>query len=361
MSAPGHVVDCDLHHTWASRRDLLPYFDEGWREFATSGDENFLLPYTAKGRFPNPIDRYREDAYPAEGPPGSDFETLVAYLDAEGTSAAILAHEEGRFVDTNPNPHYAAAFAAAANDWTVAEWLPRDPRFYGSIVVSNQLPERAAEEIARMTREPRMKQVLMADNGIGKHFGHPLFDPIHRAAAGAGLPIAIHAPTAGGTTPAPAAQGTINYFLEYYTLLPETFMSHLTSFITNGVFDRYPALKVVLLESGSTWIAPFLWRLDANYKGLRREIPWTERMPSEYFRTNVRVSVNPLEAGADHAAWARLLEAIDGPETLVYGSGYPQWDSVTVEEATELVPEGWLAGVLADNAAALYGLVELPV
>jgi predicted TIM-barrel fold metal-dependent hydrolase len=351
------VIDCDVHHTWGSRADLLPYLDDGWREFASAGSEHTILPFTARGRFANPTPRYSDDAYPPEGPPGSDPVTLLAgHLDRQGITAAVLTHEEGRFVDTNPNPHYAAAFARACNDWTIAEWLSRDPRLLGSIVVSNQFPALAAEEIRRMTSEPRMKQVLLADNGIGKHFGHPLFDPIHSAAAEAELPIALHAPTHGGVTPAAAAQGSINFFLEYYALIPETFMSHLTSFITNGVFDRYPNLRVVLLESGIAWIAPFLWRLDANYRGLRREIPWTRQMPSEYFREHVRVSLNPLETGENPEHWIHLVDVLGGPDVLVFGSGYPQWDELSLETATQLLPPAWLAKALSENAAELYGL-----
>lgn len=207
-----------------------------------------------------------------------------------------------------------------------------------------------------MAANPRMKQVLMADNGVGKPFGHPLFDPIHEAASASGLPIAIHAPSSGGVTPAAAAQGTINYFLDFYTLIPETFMSHLTSFITHGVFERYPTLRLVFLESGATWIAPFLWRLDANYKGLRREIPWTQRLPSEYLQSHVRVSVGPLETGQDLERWLSLVESMGGAEILVYGSGYPQWDSVSIPELRAVLPESWLRQVLSENSRDWFGL-----
>jgi uncharacterized protein len=356
MSAPA-VIDCDVHQGWADRSQLLDYLDEGWREFATQGEQGFIVPYTARGRFTNPADRFRADAYPPAGPPGTDLDfTLRNHLDARGIGAAILTHGEGLWVDTNPNPYYADAVARAANDWLAAECLARDERLFGSIVVTNQHPELAAAEIRRVAANPRFKQVLLADNGIGKPFGHPLFDPIHAAAQEAGLPLAIHAPSAGGMTPAAAAQGTINYFLEFYALIPETFMSHLTSFITHGVFERYPKLRLVLLESGAAWIAPFMWRLDANYRGLRREIPWVRRLPSEYLRSNVRVSVGPLEIGERAADWVRLLDGLGGAEVLVYGSGYPHWDSVGVDELRSALPADWLDAVLTDNATEWFGL-----
>jgi predicted TIM-barrel fold metal-dependent hydrolase len=362
MSSRLAVVDCDVHHGWTSRAELLPYLDEGWQEFATSGEPNVILPYVTRGRFANPTDHFRDGSYPPDGQPGTDLEfTISDHIERNDIAAAILTHGEGKWVDTNSNPYYAAAVAQAANDWMVQACLPRDERLFGSIVVSNQHPVLAAQEIRRMAVNPKMKQVLIADNGLGKPFGHPLFDPIHEAASSSGLPIAIHAPSSGGVTPAAAAQGSINYFLDFYTLIPETFMSHLTSFITHGVFERYPQLRLVFLESGATWIAPFLWRLDANYKGLRREIPWTQRLPSDYVRPHIRVSVGPLETSAYTDYWLGLLESLGGAEVLVFGSGYPQWDSVTASDVRTALPEPWLDQVLATNSREWFGLSDAAV
>ena len=55
------------------------------------------------------------------------------------------------------------------------------------------------------------------------------------------------------------------------------FQAQLTSLIAEGAFERFPELRVVLLESGFGWLPPLLWRLDKEWKGLRREIPWVKQ------------------------------------------------------------------------------------
>ena len=61
-------------------------------------------------------------------------------LDRYEVEYAILTGEEGVELSTLANPYYAAALAKAHNDWIIAEWLPLDKRFKGSIIVSPQDP-----------------------------------------------------------------------------------------------------------------------------------------------------------------------------------------------------------------------------
>src|SRR5207253_2619757 len=85
-----------------------------------------------------------------------------------------------------------------------------------------------------------------------------------------------------------AGRGQPNYYIEYHTGDMQAMMTHLMSFVVHGVFERYPTLKLAFLESGFTWLPAFLLRFDTNYKGLRREVPWVKRRPTEYVRDHMR-------------------------------------------------------------------------
>ena len=62
------------------------------------------------------------------------------------------------------------------------------------------------------------------------------------------------------------------------------------------MFTKFPELKVVLLESGFTWLPAHLWRLTKFWRGLRIEVPWVDRAPTDIVRSNVRLTTQPCDA-----------------------------------------------------------------
>lgn len=354
-SAP--IIDCDIHHEWKDQDELLPYMGQGWREYVKGPGREGDIPMGVGFGLQNPHGFSREDAYPeGGGQPGTDPQLVIDHvLDRYDVERGILTYGGGLFVSALPNPYFAAEIARAANDWTVDHWLSADDRLYASILVANQLPELAVKEIHRHGANGRFAQVLMANNGLGKPFGHPLFHPIYEAAAEYGLPVALHATSAGGISPSPAGLGFPNFYIEYHTLDGQSMMTHLVSFIANGVFEKFPSLNLLLVEGGTAWIPGVLWRFDTNYKGLRREVPWLKRLPSEYFRDHVRVTTQPLETPERPEQLSNLLESVGGPEILCFATDYPHWDSDDATYIRDLLPSSWHERVFHDNAMSLYG------
>src|SRR5262245_41299349 len=123
-------VDCDIHPGLeGTRTTLLPYLDDHWQEQVTSRRTDGLAPTS----YPASLARScRPDRRLKHGKPGSNFASLLAQaLDAVRSSYAICNVLYG--AQAVSDPYRAVAFCRAMNDWTAAEWLPRDPRLRASI------------------------------------------------------------------------------------------------------------------------------------------------------------------------------------------------------------------------------------
>jgi predicted TIM-barrel fold metal-dependent hydrolase len=335
---------------------------EGWQEYlgrpGSLPSGGGVMPVLPEFPYHHPMGDKLAGSFPERGAPGSDYDVLrTQVFDGTGVAKAVLSHDRGMWTPSLPNPHLATEISRAINNWTVDSWLERgDDRLYGLVMVPNQLPEQGAAEIRRAGIHSRMVGALMCANGVGKLFGHPLYHPIYEAAAEMDLPIVVHG---GGdalmdSLTHPAGGGLPMTYGEFAALAPSPLMGHLFSLIVQGVFEKYPDLRVVIVGGGTAWL-PMLWRLDTDYQALRREAPWLRRWPSEYFREHVWVSTYPLEQPGLRGDLVRLLKAIDGIEDrLVYASGYPDTNSDSVARVSSLLPSAWHDRVFYENANRLF-------
>jgi predicted TIM-barrel fold metal-dependent hydrolase len=351
------VIDCDVHNSWASSRELLPYLDPYFRDFLERGE----LP-GGRDSFPHahrpwlhPEGFTRADAVPPDGgTPGSSYELLrEQLLDRYDLEYAILTGDEAIEASTLANAPLASALVRAANDWTLEHWLSRDERLRASLVVAPQDPQGAAAEIRRVGDSPGFVQVLVS-TGSQRPYGDPFYHPIWDAAAELGLPIAAHLGGQGGVNANPTGCGPPTFFWEGHALLCETGMGHVASLIAHGVFEKWPNLTFVLIEAGVAWLPALLWRLDADYKALRKETPWLKRLPSEYAADHIRLTTQPLEQPKETRRLWSLLEEIDGEHTLLFASDYPHWDFDDPDRVQ--VPPAWKERIFSENAREVYRL-----
>jgi predicted TIM-barrel fold metal-dependent hydrolase len=358
-------IDACVQHRWATQDVLMEYMSRGWQEYLNQPKR---LPGTGVNEPPIqvipqfPYHRPGGDKLPDASedgtPAGSSLATLQSQvLDRQAVTRAVLTHDIGRNIPVAPNTHLARELARAANDYTIDRWLAQDDRLSSLILVPNQTPAAAVAEIERLGGDSRMVGVLMGANGLARPFGHPAYHEIYRAAAEWELPIVI---TAGADAPAEAlthssAGGLVATYAEYHIFQPQSLMTHIVSMIVQGVFAKFPDLKVLLAGGGVGWVPSLFWRFDTEYIAYRREAPWLKRTPTELLHNNIRVTTYPLDAPGRREQLLRLLTAFGGMEDLlIYGGGYPNWDADSVADVQTALPEEWHEKVFADNALEFF-------
>jgi predicted TIM-barrel fold metal-dependent hydrolase len=360
------TVDCDVHpHFEQGLKDLLPYLPSSWRrrlgvglESSWSGDvyaSRFSLPKNVL--YINPVGALRRDSYPPDGSiPGSDpAHVRRQLLDEAGVDRAVLLGGDVFGLGALPDPDLAAAVASAYNDWLTERWLEFDDRFRGALVVAPQDPALAAREIDRVAGRPGMVEVMLPLTNL--LMGDRHYYPIYEAAERHGLPIGCHVNSVDGVfVKGPQlAGGVFTYYTEWHAALTEVYHANVISLVCQGVFERFPGLKVVIAEGGFAWLPDVLWRLDRNYQALRDEVPWLKRLPSQYVFDHLRFTTQPMPEPARPEHLATLCEVIEAGRTLLFSSDYPHWDFDNPAVALNRLPEAIRDRVRGRNAAELFG------
>jgi predicted TIM-barrel fold metal-dependent hydrolase len=347
QKAAPNAIDCDVHPTVPGMQALLPHLPEFWRDMV----EQRGIPSLDSISYPvNAAISARPDWRSRNGLAATDVKELAGQvLDGFGAERAICNCLYG--VQLTFSEDMAAAFAHAINDWIAKEWLDRDARLRASIVVPLQNPEFAVAEIERVAADRRFVQILVpAMNEVP--LGRRHFWPVYALAEKLELPIGIHA---GSAYRHPVTSlGWPSWYIEDYASQSQGFQSQVASLICEGVFAKFPALKVVLIESGVTWLPAFLWRFAKFWRGLRPEVPWVDRSPSEIVRDHFRLTITPFDAPDDPALVERAIEHLRSDAMLLYASDYPHWqfDGDAVMPAS--VPPALHRKILVENPLSTY-------
>lgn len=350
------MIDCDVHSQIADAEELLAYVDRGQREWFRAQGPGLGLPGYD---WAHPVSWFRADLEQTDGrPPGASADVVAREaLDPGGADVGVLNADDAVTVSLMPSPYRAAALARAHNEWIRERWLDADRRFRGGILCTAQDADAAAAEIRRVADDERFVHVLLV-GGSERPYGEPRYLPIFEAAVECGLPVAIHSGGEGlGLAAPPGGAGPPTFYIEWHTLgSAGSIMAHLVSLVCHGVFERFPTLRVLLVEGGVAWLPAILWRLDTNWRALRAEVPWLERKPSEVVRDHVRFATQPLEhTDGDDELLFDTLGAVGAPDILCFSSDYPHWDFDEPGCTLSRLPEEWRDRVLHENAATLYG------
>ena len=213
--------------------------------------------------------------------------------------------------------------------------------------------DEAIVETQRCIKELGFRAIFMRSNiANGRNWYDDYYEPLWFQLEESGIPLGFHesSSTAGrqiGDNFEP------NFMLRRVVAQPMEQMLGLVSLCSGGVLARHPKLRVAFLEANCTWLPWLLWRLDEGWE--REGDVWAKDLvvaPSEYFKRQVFVSVEPDEAGVKY-----VIDYI-GTDRLVFSTDYPHGDSKfphAVESFLKLdITQSDKRKIFWDNCAEFY-------
>ncbi|GAA1679694.1 amidohydrolase family protein [Microbacterium lacus] len=346
----GAVIDVDVHANIPQIEALFPYLDELWVDWIT--ERAWRGPVMPNHHYPVASERAARLEWRPEGAgPATSVGLLQEHiLDPWNVDNAIVNCYYG--IEGLRHPDWAAALASAVNDWLIDQWLSKDDRLRATMVMPARDTAAMIKEIRRVGDHPGFVQAFFptrSDNLWGQRQYHGVF----RELAARDLVVGLHY---GGTTEgAPSSTGYANYYVEQYGAEWQSFATQVTSLISEGVFTDIPALRVSVLEGGFLWFPVWGWRMNKEWKGLRREVPWLDRPPLHIMRDHFRFSTAPIDAGPPELM-AKALQWIGNDDMLMFATDYPHRHDDDIAGFLSLLSAEARAKVMAENAREWYRL-----
>ena len=152
---------------------------------------------------------------------------------------------------------YAVAVCRAYNDWMSETYVKFNPRFKGMAILPMQDPQEAAKELRRAVTELGMLGAMMPSNGLAHPLGSKMYWPVYEEANRLGCCLAVH----GGAHDR-FGMDHMNMYVPVHALgHPWGLTINCADILYNGIFDRFPRVRIAFLEGGIAWLLLLLERL----------------------------------------------------------------------------------------------------
>ena len=298
--------------------------------------------------------------YLSESPYGAmDPTERLALLDAEGLDAVILYTTVGLLWEAElQDPELSQAYTRAYNRW-ITEFCAGSDRLVPTAHLSLSDPAAAAAELGRAVNDGAKGVYVCPFTHDGRPLGHPDNHVVFAAAQDHDVPFAIH-PTFEPQWTKGERMGTWEH-IKQLRLLASVMASdgvrqQFTTLFDYGVFDLFPKLKVLVLESGGGWIGYWLDRIDAVYGHtfIGEKVPLKHK-PSDYFMSQCWISCDP-----DERTIPALAERF-GVDRFLWASDFPHADHTPeyvhdLNVLVDMFDEADRRAFVGDNARTLFGL-----
>lgn len=308
------IVDTDVHLS----RGILP--EEVAEHLVEPYRGNVLSPYTRGGSFWDPYMGGKIENKRIDNPKDID-ETLVQEFQIDYPLLNPLAG-----IAKHPQPDYATEVMKARNNVMIEKFL--DPSDHlGLALIDFHEPDKAAEEIDRLSKEKQVVGCFVESTGSMYPLGTPKYDIIYQAAEDNEMHVAYHGAAANNfKADFPKQNQGLSQFLSVHTLAhPWSAMLTLTSLIVQGTPEKFPNLNFSFLEAGIGWAPYMMWRLNKEYAIRRSEAPLLTKSPEEYIKDQFYFATQPIGEPNNPTHMRDMIELV-GMDSVMFASDYPHWD-----------------------------------
>ena len=371
ISADSHIVEPD--DFWARHIDRK-YMSRAPRSHVDDADNVLFLvdgdrvlgsvgaPSQAGLRFDAPEDITFEGTWEAVRPGSSQPEPRYADMRRDGIAGEVIYPTLGARLYGVIDGDLLTACCRAGNDWLIEMFGGEHERTFKPAAALNvhDIPA-SVSELQRCAKAGMAAAMIPTYPGEAYPYHLETYDPLWAAAQDLGLPLGMHLSaccmgpgqrsifTKDWQAPDAAAySATQDYWVR----------RSVGCMIFAGIFERFPRLKVVIVEHELAWLPYFLKQMDFHYRELSQTAPYRFRnqlLPSDFFRTHVFTTFQEDRIGLEQ------LPGMIGTDTLMFGSDYPHAESTWPHSRRFLdnllgdMETATRRRLVHDNAARLYG------
>jgi predicted TIM-barrel fold metal-dependent hydrolase len=289
---------------------------------------------------------------------GFDGASVAESMKIEGVDRMVLYGPGYDMWIEGIDPDLQAAMARAYNRW--AEEMRETSG--GLVLSAGPVPlndiTRAVEEVRYAHEHLGTRCFWARPNPFNQRtLGDRYYDPLWEVLQDLGVPFATH--EFMGLVGTSAGADRFESFVEWHTCVhPMEAQMAMLSMIANGVYERFPRLRVAYMEAGSAWVPSWLHRIEEHVELAGwLETPECTKDPIEYFRENIWVTTECDE----HLVYHTIEEL--GNERILFETDFPHPDSKYPHAVETFLEQERLSDeskrrILWDNAVDFYRFPE---
>jgi predicted TIM-barrel fold metal-dependent hydrolase len=367
------------HHR--ARLPRMEFDDQGNQWLVTEGNRKQMVKPAPNPDKPLTIDGLQSDGQPwSERMEAEDMQRMAAGSTStpdlpglhrraedariDGIDAQVVFPNRGFLAFATRNSEFSHAMCQAWNRWAAEVYGGDNPTFAAAPMIAPMMPEESIAEIEWIAAHGFRTVCLPCAPMFGPSapgepgYNHPRFNPLWEAIERAGLPITIHVAT--GRDPR-AASGPGGAMINLAIGSLSQVIEPLAQFLSCGIFDRHPGLRVVTVEGGIGWLP---WLLQTLDEATRKHHMWVnpvqERLPSEYYRDHCGSTFIEDEAGL------ALVEKWGLTRNVMWSSDYPHQEgswphsAQAIERQLGTFNEADRVAIIGGTAARVFGFTTTP-